>query len=142
MVRPEKWWIERSIIARSLIYIKKYETAYKIASKHGLFDGPEFAEAEWMSGWIAFSFLNDPLFAEEHFKRFYINVGYPISLSRGGYWLGKTYEKMGNTDESIKTDYLNFVLHASGRSHMVDLNKVTIEGDFAKEVWGNISRKL
>ena len=47
-----------------------------------------------------------------------------------------------NTDESIKTDYLNFVLHASGRSHMVDLNKVVIKGDFAKEVWGNISRKL
>ena len=47
-----------------------------------------------------------------------------------------------NTDDSIKTDYLNFVLHAFGRSHMVDLNKVTIEGDFAKEVWKNISRKL
>ena len=46
------------------------------------------------------------------------------------------------TDDSIKTDYLNFVLHASGRNHMVDLNKVTIEGNFAKEVWRNISRKL
>jgi hypothetical protein len=47
-----------------------------------------------------------------------------------------------NTDDSIKTNYLNFVLHAFGRNHMVDLNKVTIEGDFAKEVWKNISRKL
>lgn len=46
------------------------------------------------------------------------------------------------TDDSIKTDYLNFVLHASGRNHMVDLNKVTIEGNFAKEVWKDISRKL
>ena len=46
------------------------------------------------------------------------------------------------TDNSIKTDYLNFVLHTSGRNHMVDLNKVTIEGNFAKEVWRNISRKL
>tara|TARA_B110000014_G_scaffold260571_1_gene250593 strand:- start:479 stop:1195 length:717 start_codon:yes stop_codon:yes gene_type:complete len=46
------------------------------------------------------------------------------------------------TGDSIKTDYLNFVLHASGRNHMVDLNKVTIEGNFAKEVWRNISRKL
>ena len=36
MVRPDKWWIERHIIARSLIYKKKYETAYKIASNHGL----------------------------------------------------------------------------------------------------------
>ena len=102
MVRPEKWWTERSIIARSLIYKKKYETAYKITSKHAMSQGPEFAEAEWMSGWIAFSFLKDPLLAEEHFKRFYENVGYPISLTRGAYWLGRTYEKMGNKELSEK----------------------------------------
>ena len=35
MIRPDKWWKERSIIARSLIY-KKIETAYKISSKHAL----------------------------------------------------------------------------------------------------------
>ena len=102
MVRPEKWWTERSIIARSLIYKKKYETAYKITSKNAMSQGPEFAEAEWMSGWIAFSFLKDPLLAEEHFKRFYENVGYPISLTRGAYWLGRTYEKMGNKELSEK----------------------------------------
>ena len=102
MVRPKKWWTERSIIARSLIYKKRYETAYKIASQHAMFQGPEFAEAEWMSGWIAFSFLKDPLLAEEHFKRFYENVGYPISLARGAYWLGRTYEKMGNRELSEK----------------------------------------
>ena len=102
MVRPKKWWTERSIIARSLIYKKKYETAYKITSKNAMSQGPEFAEAEWMSGWIAFSFLKDPLLAEEHFKRFYENVGYPISLARGAYWLGRTYEKMGNRELSEK----------------------------------------
>ena len=30
LVRPEKWWKEREIISRALIYKKKYETAYKI----------------------------------------------------------------------------------------------------------------
>jgi len=55
-----------------------------------------------MSGWIAFSFLDDPLLAKEHFIKFYNNVGYPISLSRGAYWLGRTYEKLGNNDESFK----------------------------------------
>ena len=54
----------------------------------------------------------------------------------------ETFFGAGSTDNTIKTNYLNFLLHASGRNHMVDLNKVTIEGDFAKEVWGNISRKL
>ena len=102
MVRPDKWWKERSIIARSLIYKKKFTTAYKITSDHGLTEGPEFAEAEWMSGWIALSFLNDPLLAIDHFTKFYNNVGYPISLSRGAYWLGRSNEIMGNNQEAKK----------------------------------------
>ena len=112
MVRPDKWWVERSIIARSLIYKKKYETAYKIVNNHALTEGPEYAEAEWMSGWIALSFLKDPILAENHFKNFYDNVGYPISLSRGGYWLGRTYEKIGKKELAKKwylasSKYLN-----------------------------------
>jgi len=102
LVRPDKWWLERSIIARSLIYKKKYTTAYKITSNHALTEGPEFAEAEWMSGWIALSFLNDPILAIDHFNNFYNNVGYPISLSRGAYWLGLSYEKIGNKEISNK----------------------------------------
>ena len=102
MVRPDKWWKERSIIARSLIYKKKFTTAYKLTSKHGLTEGPEFADAEWMSGWIALSFLNDPLLAIDHFTKFYENVGYPISLSRGAYWLGRSNEILGNDNEANK----------------------------------------
>ena len=55
---------------------------------------------------------------------------------------GETIFGSTNSSELIKTDYLNLVLHATGRNHMVDLNKVTIEGNFAKEVWRDISRKL
>ena len=102
LVRPDKWWIEREIISRSLIYKKKYELAYKISSNHGMIEGPEYAAAEWMSGWIALSFLNDPLLAKDHFENFYYNVGYPISVARGAYWLGKSYKKIGNKDQSIK----------------------------------------
>ena len=65
-------------------------------------NGPEYAEAEWMSGWIALSFLNDPILAKDHFKNFYDNVGYPISLSRGAYWLARSYEKIGSKDKSLK----------------------------------------
>ncbi|MDC3036490.1 lytic transglycosylase domain-containing protein [Candidatus Pelagibacter sp.] len=98
LVRPDKWWVEREIISRSLIYKKRYEQAYKIASNHALTEGSEFAAAEWMSGWIALSFLNDPLLAKDHFENFYNNVGYPISTSRGAYWLAKTYQKLGKKD--------------------------------------------
>ena len=102
LVRPDKWWTEKEIISRSLIYKKKYELAYKISSNHGMTEGPEFAAAEWMSGWIALSFLDNPLLAKDHFENFYKNVGYPISVARGAYWLGKTYEKMGYNELSVK----------------------------------------
>ena len=102
LVRPDKWWIEREIISRSLIYKKKFELAYKVSSNHALTEGPEYAAAEWMSGWIALSFLNDPLLAKDHFENFYNNVGYPISVSRGAYWLGKTYQKLGERDLAIE----------------------------------------
>ncbi|MDB3889450.1 lytic transglycosylase domain-containing protein [Candidatus Pelagibacter sp.] len=102
LVMPEKWWKEREIISRALIYKKKYEIAYKISSNHGMTEGSDFAAAEWMSGWISLSFLNDPLTAKDHFQNFYNNVNYPISTSRGAYWLARSYEKLGDREQSNK----------------------------------------
>jgi len=102
LVRPDKWWKEREIISRALLYKKKYEVSYKISSNHGMTEGSEYAAAEWMSGWIALSFLNDPLTAKNHFKNFYDNVNYPISTSRGAYWLASAYEKLGDKEQSNK----------------------------------------
>ncbi len=100
LVRPDIWWKEREIISRALLYKKKYEISYKISSNHGMTEGSEYAAAEWMSGWISISFLNDPITAKNHFKNFYENVSYPISLSRGAYWLGRAYEKIGESEQS------------------------------------------
>ena len=100
LVRPDIWWKERAILTRSLIYKKKYPKAYKVSSNHSLTEGPEYADAEWLSGWIALTFLDDPNLALQHFKNFYNNVGYPMSLSRGAYWLGRTYKKVNNKQKS------------------------------------------
>jgi soluble lytic murein transglycosylase len=102
MVRPDKWWEQRKSVSRALIYKKRYKTAYKISSEHALSAGPEFAEAEWLSGWIALTFLKSPEYAISHFQNFYNNVGYPISLARGAYWLGVTYKSLGDKDLSYK----------------------------------------
>jgi len=99
LVRPDKWWKERAILSRSLIYKKKYAKAYKVASNHSMSEGPDYASAEWLSGWIALTFLNDPNMALQHFKNFYKNVGYPISLARGAYWLGRTYKILKNENK-------------------------------------------
>jgi len=100
LVRPDIWWKERAILTRSLIYKKKYVLAYKVSSNHSLTEGPEFANAEWLSGWIALVFLNDPNMALSHFKNFYNNVGYPISVSRGAYWIARSYKSLKNKEKA------------------------------------------
>ena len=102
MIRPDLWWEQRKSVARTLIYKKRYNTAYKISSEHSLSSGSSFAEAEWLSGWIALSFLNSPEYAINHFENFYNNVGYPISLSRGAYWLGASYKQLGDLEKANK----------------------------------------
>ena len=145
LVRPDKWWLERSIIARSLIYKKRYQVAYKIVNNHSLEKGtPEYAEAEWLSGWISLSFLKDPLRAREHFKSFYENVGYPISLSRGAYWLARTYETLNDTVTANKyykiaseypTTYYGQISHLKlFKNQQYSLSKsITVDKNYKKE---------
>ncbi len=102
LVRADLWWKQRHELVRDLIYKKDYKRAYKISSNHYLSEGVEFAEAEWLSGWLSLSFLNKPKVAVEHFENFYNNVGYPISRARGAFWLGLSHEKLGNSDKAKK----------------------------------------
>ncbi len=96
LVRGDLWWKQRESIVRSLIYKKRYKTAYKVASEHSLTSGAKFAEAEWLSGWVALTFLKSGEYAINHFENFYNNVSYPISLARGAYWLGQSYKTLGD----------------------------------------------
>jgi soluble lytic murein transglycosylase len=124
LVRPDKWWREREIISRALIYKKKYELAYKISSNHALTEGAEYAAAEWMSGWIALSFLDDPLLSKDHFQNFYNNVSYPISTSRGAYWLARSYKALGDKENSKKwfEEAANYLTTYYGQLAFLELN--------------------
>ena len=102
LIYPEQWWKLRENITRDLIYEKKYSLAYEVSSNHHLREGPEFADAEWISGWLALSFLNKSQLAISHFENFYNTVGYPISLARGAFWLGLAHEKNNNLDKAQK----------------------------------------
>lgn len=132
LVYPEKWWVEREFISRSLIYEKKYDLAYKITKNHGLNEGPEFADAEWMSGWIALSFLKEPLLSISHFNNFYNNVNYPISKSRGGFWLGRAYEKL-NDFENSKIWYQEAAKYLTTYYGQLAYMKINPKGNFKLE---------
>lgn len=98
LVRPDKWWSERSILARDALQSGHISEAYRIAKEHGLIPeagliGP-FAEAEWLAGWIALRFLQEPGAAMDHFVAMHQAVRFPISRSRAAYWSGRSAEAM------------------------------------------------
>ena len=51
---------------------------------------------------VSLTFLNTPEYSITHFENFYNNVGYPISLARGAYWIGKTYQVLGDNTKAEK----------------------------------------
>ena len=96
--QPSKWAERREILARDMMYDKQYKKAYNISSSHYLEEGDTYAVLEWLSGYLALEKLNNAELALKHFKNFLVAVDAPISLGRGLYWLGRTYEKQGKMD--------------------------------------------
>lgn len=94
MDNPASWWRERHIIVRRLIEEKKYKQAYRVASSHKQKEGFPLAQAEWVSGWLALRFANQPWKAFEHFEKLYKNVSTPISKARGAYWAGRASDQL------------------------------------------------
>ncbi|MDE1174479.1 MAG: transglycosylase SLT domain-containing protein [Parvibaculaceae bacterium] len=102
MVSPADWWVERRIAARQMLVEGRYAEAYKLVSENGLSSGSDFADAEFMSGWIALQYLNKPQQALPHFQQLDAGVSTPVSKSRAKYWLGRTEAALGNKDEALK----------------------------------------
>jgi len=98
LVRAERWWSEREILARRFLRDGDPAMAYRLVQKHGLTDVAKRAHAEFMAGWIALRFLNDPHTAFGHFSTLYDLVSYPISRARGAYWAGRAAEAAGKKD--------------------------------------------
>ncbi len=92
--RPDLWWKERSYLARIALQKGHMSDAYRIVADHRLDHGSDFAEAEWMAGWISLRFLNEPKAALKHFITMFESVKYPVSRARGAYWAARSAEAL------------------------------------------------
>ncbi|MGP6087009.1 lytic transglycosylase domain-containing protein [Antarctobacter jejuensis] len=99
---PWAWAPERVNLARERMLDGAYSEAYEIAARHFLVDGSDFAELEWISGFIALRFLDRADLAVQHFENFREAVWTPISVGRAGYWLGRAHEAMGDAEAAKK----------------------------------------
>ncbi len=97
---PKAWWKERHILIRRMLEKKHHKSAYLLASKHFQKPGSfEYAQAQWVAGWLALRFMDKPTEAYQHFEALYQNVKTPVSKARGSYWAGRAAS--GFSDENI-----------------------------------------
>ena len=85
-------WTERRNLLNEAITTRDWRSAYRVASTHGYGRGERFADGEFVAGWVALRFLNDPATALTHFTRLEAGVTTPVSKARAFYWLGRTAE--------------------------------------------------
>jgi soluble lytic murein transglycosylase len=102
--RPAAWSGQRRALARAAMRAGDGRLAYRLASQHFLPADQgfsDYADLEWLSGYVALRYLNDPARALAHFQRFDAVVTTPISQSRGGYWIGRAEEAAGNREAAM-----------------------------------------
>lgn len=93
--RPDIWADRRAVLARWLIRQDRASEAYRVASRHHLTEGSDYADLEFLSGFIALRKLNDPATALKHFAHLKAGVSTPISLARALYWQARAEEAAG-----------------------------------------------
>lgn len=98
--KPEAWWEQRQIIIRRAIERHDFARAFRLATLHGQTEPKQVVQAEFLAGWMALRFMNEPEAALQHFQALYDAASTPISRARGAYWLGRTYEALGNKSEA------------------------------------------
>ena len=98
----EEWWGELNYQAREALDAGDVQQAYQIASGHHIPKdaGVPYAEAEFLSGWIALQFVKKPDAAYDHFLRLREGVTAPISVARAHYWAGRAADKAGRSAEA------------------------------------------
>ena len=94
--KPERWARKRRAYAREEMRKGNSRRAYRLAANHFLSEGADYADLEWLAGYIALRKLKDPKRALVHFNRFRAAVATPISFGRAGYWQGRALDALGD----------------------------------------------
>ena len=94
----DDFWAERRLLARKILDLGDSETAYKLCAEQSAVSFENRLDAEFVAGWIALRFLNDPVRAARHFQALAGLAETPISTARAAYWQGRTAEISKDAD--------------------------------------------
>ncbi len=104
-LNPTHWWTETNLDARALLQQGYTRSAYLLSADTALpQDGSEYADAEFLAGWIALRELKEPAIALTHFENLVRAASRPVSRARAYYWAGRACEAAGH-DEAAWREY-------------------------------------
>ena len=100
----DEWWRVRRLLARKLLDLHDYQTAYDVTWDAAMPASDAYrANSQFMPGWIALRYLDDPKTARAYFARIDEGATNPITLARANYWRGRAAEALG--DKSAMRKY-------------------------------------
>ena len=109
-VKPDGWWEERRAGAYAALKAGKAKTAYDLVRDPGDLSINAQNGASFMAGWVALRHLNDAKKALAHFQAFTKSADGPLSKARASYWLGRTYETLGD-QATARESYRTAAVH-------------------------------
>ncbi|MEN3930518.1 transglycosylase SLT domain-containing protein [Microvirga sp. W0021] len=83
------WQGQQRFIIRELMDEKDFKKAFQTASAKISKLGCNHNDADFLAGWIALRFLNNPIEAKQHFDRLATNASSSSQKARAAYWLGR-----------------------------------------------------
>ncbi len=93
---PQKWWRVRERQIREAVDEQNFSLAKKLLRNHGQEEGSEYADAAWLSGWIALEYAGQPQEAYKQFYAMFNAVSTPVSKARAAYWAARAAAKAGD----------------------------------------------
>jgi soluble lytic murein transglycosylase len=96
-----RWWAEVNVQARDALASADPRMALALVQHAGFTAGDQYAEQQFLAGFIALRFLKDPNTALTAFQGLDAAVSRPISKSRAQYWQGRAYEALGDNAKAL-----------------------------------------
>ncbi|MGZ5927850.1 MAG: lytic transglycosylase domain-containing protein [Rhizomicrobium sp.] len=93
----QRWWNEVAVEARDALMAGDPRLALKLVDHAQLPSSDQYAEQQFLAGFISLRFLKNASRALTYFQHLSVTVSRPISKSRADYWQGRAYEALGDT---------------------------------------------
>lgn len=142
--RAARWWNESAIQARDALSQGDPRMALDLVEHAGFSSGEQFAEQQFLAGFIALRFLKQPASALSHFRKLEAGVARPISKSRAIYWQGRALEAQGDNAAALaryrmaaaypETFYGQVALARTSAAPMLHLTETIVEAAAPSEI--------